>query len=277
MCKSRSENQSDDQLALPLSDRIRRFRFIESAVSGFQAAINGKALIRALTALLPLIVLALVSGNSEWLTVSLVTVSTAIGVDRAHLAPLGVVAHGIAMGLGVVVLTASLAYPPLFVGATTLLAMGSILLTAQGSELLSLGNFTFIPALYLACESTEGIRQSALIHRAFETLPFIWIAFLPVLLISSINYWHERRPEVSYWVHFAKWSRRSDGGERVPFIAAMIAVALAVGVAAALVEWRHIDHGQWMIWSAASVVTGSWPSARLKFRNRIAGAVVGIP
>jgi uncharacterized membrane protein YccC len=131
--------------------------------------------------------------------------------------------------------------------------------------------------LYLACESAEGIRRSALIHQGFDTLPFIWTAFLPVLLISSINHYRERRPEVSHLAHFAKWSKRSDIADRVPYIEPMIAVALAVGVAATFVEWRHIEHGQWMIWSAASVVTGSAASARLKFRDRIAGAIVGVP
>lgn len=247
------------------------------AVSRIAAAIDGKALVRALTALFPLSVLAFVSGKTEWLMVSLVTMSTAIAVDRSDLAPLGVIAQGIAIGAGFVVLMASLAYPPLFVGVTTLLAMGSMLVTARGSELRSLGSFTFIPVLYLACESAEGIRRSALIHQGFDTLPFIWTAFLPVLLISSINHYRERRPEVSHLAHFAKWSRRSDIADRVPYIEPMIAVALAVGVAATFVEWRHIEHGQWMIWSAASVVTGSAASARLKYRDRIAGAIVGVP
>jgi hypothetical protein len=277
MFKSRSDGQSVDRITAASPAQKSRYQVVESVLSRIGAALDSKALVRALIALFPLIVVALVSGQTKWLLVSLVTVSTAIAVDRSHLAPLGVVAHGTTIGAGFLVLIASLAYPPLFVGATVLLAMGSILVTARGSELRSLGSYTFIPVLYLACESAEGVRQSALIHRGFELLPFILTAFLPVLLISSINHYRERRPEVSYLAHFAKWSRRSDSGDQVPYVEAMIAMALAVGLAAALVEWRNIEHGQWMIWSAASVVTGSAASARLKFRNRIAGAIVGVP
>jgi len=275
--KSRSDEQSVDRITDASPTQKSRYEVVGSAVSRIGAAIDSKALVRTLTALFPLIVLALVSGQTKWLLVSLVTVSTAIAVDRSHLAPLGVISHGITIGAGFLVVMASLAYPPLFVVATALMAMGSILVTARGSELRSLGSYTFIPVLYLACESAEGVRQSALIHRGFELLPFVLTAFLPVLLISSINHYRERRPEVSYLAHYAKWSKRSERGDRVPYVEAMIAIALAVGLAAALVEWRHIERGQWMIWSAASVVTGSAASARVKFRNRIAGAIVGVP
>ncbi|AJY32471.1 fusaric acid resistance -like family protein [Burkholderia thailandensis 34] len=58
---------------------------------------------------------------------------------------------------------------------------------------------------------------------------------------------------------------------------AIVAVALAVAVAALLVEWRRIDNGQWAIWSAASVVTGDAATAHLKLRDRGLGALVGVP
>jgi uncharacterized membrane protein YccC len=57
----------------------------------------------------------------------------------------------------------------------------------------------------------------------------------------------------------------------------MVAAGLAVGVAAILVEWLHIDHGQWVIWSAVSVVTGHTASSRDKLRDRAIGAVIGVP
>jgi hypothetical protein len=40
-----------------------------------------------------------------------------------------------------------------------------ILVTAKGDKLRSLGNFTFIPALYLACEAAEGNPRAALLER----------------------------------------------------------------------------------------------------------------
>ena len=40
--------------------------------------------------------------------------------------------------------------------------------------------------------------------------------------------------------------------------------------------WRLV-HGQWMIWSAARVITGHLTRGRQKLRDRIAGALVGVP
>jgi hypothetical protein len=40
--------------------------------------------------------------------------------------------------------------------------------------------------------------------------------------------------------------------------------------------WRLV-HGQWMIWSAASVISGDLTSGRQKLRDRMAGALVGVP
>lgn len=50
-----------------------------------------------------------------------------------------------------------------------------------------------------------------------------------------------------------------------------------MAAAALLVEWRHIDNGQWAIWSAASVVTGDAATARVKLRDRGLGALAGVP
>ena len=58
---------------------------------------------------------------------------------------------------------------------------------------------------------------------------------------------------------------------------AVIAVILAVAAAASLVEWRHLDHGQWVVWSGASVVTGDAGAAHLKLRDRAVGAFLGVP
>lgn len=58
---------------------------------------------------------------------------------------------------------------------------------------------------------------------------------------------------------------------------AVLAVTLAVACSATLVAWRHIEYGQWAIWSSASVVTGNAASAHLKLRDRGLGALLGVP
>src|SRR6476646_10767260 len=54
---------------------------------------------------------------------------------------------------GFLVLLTTISTPPAFVGATAAMAAASILVTAKDHKVRSLGNFTFIPALYLACEA----------------------------------------------------------------------------------------------------------------------------
>jgi Fusaric acid resistance protein-like len=241
-----------------------------------ETVFDRRALDRAMLALVPLLLLALVSGRSEWLTAAIVPVAMLIALDHSQLAPLGVFAHALTISAGFVILMASLAHPLLFVIATVLLGMGSVLVTAGGSALRSLGNFTFIPSLYLACESAEGVTRQALITRSVEILPFLLIAALPILLVASVEHFRSREIDQPTLAHFTKWTRLAPNSECNAYIELVITVALAVACAAALVEWQHVDHGQWMIWSAASVVTGNAASARQKFRDRLTGAVVGV-
>src|SRR5471032_2333730 len=247
-----------------------------SLLRRIETVFDARALGRAMFALVPLLLLALVSGRSEWLTAAIVPVAMLIALDHSQLAPLGVFAHALAISAGFVILMASLAHPLLFVVATVLLGIGSALVTAGGSALRSLGNFTLIPSLYLACECGEGVTRQALISRSVEILPFLLIAALPILLVASVERLRSRETGQSTLAHFAKWTRLSPSGERNAYIELVITVALAVAYAGVLVEWRHVDHGQWMIWSAASVVTGNAVSARQKFRNRLTGAIVGV-
>jgi len=247
-----------------------------SLFRGVETVFDRRALGRAMFALVPLLVLVLVSGRSEWLTAAIVPVAMLIALDHSRLAPLGVFAHALAISAGFVILMASLAHPLLFVVTTVLLGIGSALVTAGGSALRSLGNFTFIPSLYLACECGEGISRQALIGRSVEILPFLLIAALPILLVASVEHFRSRETRQPTLAHFAKWTRLCANSERNAYIELVITVALAVAYAGVLVEWRHVDHGQWMIWSAASVVTGNAASARQKFRNRLTGAVVGV-
>jgi len=255
---------------------IERHAGASSLRRRIETVFDARALGRAMFALVPLLLLTLVSGRSEWLTAAIVPVAMLIALDHSQLAPLGVFAHALAISAGFVILMASIAHPPLFVVATVLLGMGSVLVTAGGNALRSLGNFTFIPSLYLASYSAEGVERHALIARSAEVLPFLLITSLPILLLASVEHFRSREASRPTLAHFAKWTRLSPNSERNAYIEQMVTVALAVGCAAALVEWRHVEHGQWMIWSATSVVTGNAVSARQKFRNRLTGAIVGV-
>jgi len=236
-----------------------------------------KLLVLATIVLAPLVSLAAVSGNVVWLRAGIVAVSSLIAMERADLAPVGVALHGLAMAAGFMALLYSLSIPPLFVIACAAMAAGSILLTTQGARLRSTGSFTFIPALYLACELGENTPNEDLIAHGLAFLPYAAVALIPTIVLSGLIHFLARDPTCWQTRHFAQLRRQVDLGTPKPWKASMLAVAIAVALAATLVEWLHLGNGQWVIWSAASVVTGDAGSARLKLRDRTIGVIAGVP
>lgn len=234
------------------------------------------AAVRAVIVLTPPILLALISGDGTWLRAALVTISTFIAMERSGLAPLGTLLHGAAIIVCYLALLASQAAESLFVPGCDLLAAASILLTGWDTRLRPLGNFTFVPALYLACETEEREAPGNPLHRGILFLPAIVLAILPVLLMSALEHWKTRPLNVSRLRHFRAVLSWAERNESIPYLEALVATALAVGLAAhTVVAWKPV-HGQWMIWSAASVITGDLTSGRQKLRDRLIGALVGV-
>lgn len=236
---------------------------------------------RALLAVSPFMALFLLSGSIQWLaTAALVGLCTSIAKERLALAPFGVLLHGVAITTGFVLFIATSASPLLFVALCAVMAAASVWLTAEGHTLRSLGNFTFIPALYLASEVMENAASHQAIPHAAPELPYMAIGLIPVIILSASRGAMSNRspsflafgPQVRL-----RLSHKTDYGERRAVAEACLAVACAVALAAILVEWRALDHGQWAIWSAASVVTGEAGTEHLKLRNRAAGALIGVP
>ncbi|RCS25895.1 FUSC family protein [Phyllobacterium salinisoli] len=227
--------------------------------------------------LAPILALSLVTGYDAWLKAAVVTISTFIAFERGRLTPLGVFLHAIAILAGFLLMISALRVPLLFVLAASLMAAGAVWMTTYGRKLRSVGNFTFIPALYIACETAENTSPGMFMARAVELLPYLAVGALPVLILAIV---HELIPDTEAAQRARNLFRlRRDGAdeERIAAGEAVIAVILAVAAAATLVEWRHLDHGQWVVWSAASVVTGDAATAHLKLRDRAIGAFLGVP
>lgn len=244
----------------------------------FNRIVDVDAITRSSLVLAPLVLAAAVSGKEVWLQASLVTISAYIAERRSALAPLGVLLHGFAIAAGYLSLLLSLAVPVLFVLFAAFLAMTSIWVTAHGKELRTVGNFIFIPALYLACENAEGAATfNELLRRGLIFLPYLAMAMMPVLLMSYVPHKLAQDANTSYRRHFFRVLHRKGPPKLLPYRESMIAVTLSVAIAAAVVELFHMHHGQWVIWSSASVVTGDAISARTKLRDRLIGASVGVP
>jgi hypothetical protein len=241
-----------------------------------RSVVDLRAALRCLLVLLPVFAWSLLSGDVRWLQAAVMAVSTLIGVERVGLAPLGVLLQGCAAIAGFFLLYFSLCFPLLFVLACALMAAAAIGLAAFGRKLRSLGNFIFIPALYLACEAFDGPAAAPSVVVALAWMPYLLLCLLPVLLLSLLEYAiRVHRSGQSGWSQILH--QGLDLGERIPVHESMLAAALAVALAASMVEYGQIGHGQWVVWSAASVVTGDVVSSRLKLLDRARGALCGVP
>ncbi len=236
-----------------------------------------RSLLRAALVLAPLIALAAVTGQNAWLQAAIVTMSAYIAMDRSGLAPLGVILHGVAIAIAFLALLLALIVPPLFVAGAALLAAVAILLTGKDASLRSLGNFTFIPALYLACDIAEGVAPGEYLRLGLDFLPFLAVAMVPVLVLSSIDHVRRHDPRMGRFASLGRFLRTNEFGGRLAYGEAMAAIALAVAAAAGVAVWLHLGHMQWIVWSAASVVTGDVASGRRKLQDRATGAIVGVP
>lgn len=247
----------------------------ERALHRLRAGINLRSLTRAVVILAPFLALTLSGGDRSWLQAAVVAISMLIAVDRTGLAFLGAAVHGGTILAGFLALSLALAQriPALFVLECAGLAAGAVGLTHQGARLRSLGNFTFIPALYLAFEIAMDGPPDRIADRAGAVLPFLGLAMLPVLLLTLHDAW--RRPDPWNGLGWRHWDK--DLGPPKACGESVMAVAIAVGLAATLVEWRNLEYGQWVIWSSASVVTGDLATTPLKLRDRAFGALVGVP
>ena len=237
-----------------------------------------RALSHAIIALVPTLVLATLTGRQVWLQAALVTVSAIVAKETAHLALVGVLLHGAAIAVGFLILLISLAHPLLFVATACAMAAASILITARGSKLRPLGNFTFIPTLYLACEVGEAAGASGLPTAGLAYLPCVAVAVLPVAVLAGFDHARDRDLDTPTLRHLRSvLRRRVDHGPSAETLEALLAAVLAVASASTLVEFHHLEHGQWVIWSAASVVVGDFRSSRRKLYDRYLGALVGVP
>ena len=249
-----------------------------AVASRVHAEIDAPRLRRTAIVLLPILLAALVTGDEYWLSALIVTISCFIAFDSASLAPTGVLLHGLVVLAGFLALFFALQVPAMFVIGCAVLAAITTGITRYGSGLRSLGSFTFVPALYLACEAAENCPPALFPQRAAQLLPYYGAAILPVLVASLVV--HSRNESFRGGDILARLTRlRGDGdlGERRLAGEAVVTVVLAVSIAAALVEWLRLDHGQWVVWSAASIVTGDIITARRKLRDRFGGALAGVP
>lgn len=228
--------------------------------------LNIGATIRALAVISPLVVAYFVFNAPAVVDLCLLTVSLLIPALKLRLSPAAVTVHYLVIVVTFSVLFLAAPVRPLFV---VLAAAAGFLAAAAprfGTPLRTLGNWVFIPAVYLALEIREGALGEAALRQAGIMLALSPIGLLLVCAVATFD-GQRRSPE------------RPDmfGPPSDDWLVAASATAAAVFAAALLVEAFDIREGQWLIWSAASVVVGDLSATTGKLKRRAAGALVGAP
>lgn len=227
--------------------------------------LKGGAIAKALVVLAPLVVAFLIVQEPALLNLGLLAISLLIPAMKLGLGPMAVAAHFLAVLAAFGALFLAFPRPGLFVILTALAAFLAVAVTRHGTRLRTLGNWTFIPAVYLACEIREAPGAAAL-AQAVLFLKAAPLALGLVLLVQALERWTAAAPAPPLF-----------GPARPGWIGPAFATALAVFAAAALVEALHLEQGQWVIWSSASVVVGDLSETSKKLKLRAMGALIGAP
>ena len=223
-------------------------------------------LVRALIVVGPFVVAYFASRETALLNLGLIAVSLLIPALRLHLAPKVVAWHYLAILITFAALFLASPIKPLFVVLTALAGFLAVAATRYGEHFRTLGNWVFIPAVYLACEVREGVSAAEALRHAGMILLSSPIA---LVLVCAIQIYDQRRrgggAAASLGLPAAEW-----------FLPAS-ATTMAVFAAAALVEILDLAQGQWVMWSAASVIVGDLSASTGKLKQRAIGAFVGVP
>ncbi|WBL76672.1 FUSC family protein [Bradyrhizobium xenonodulans] len=227
--------------------------------------IKSAELLRALIVVGPMVVAYFISRETALLNLGLVAVSLLIPALRLHLPPKMIAWHYLAILLTFAALFLAAPVKPLFVALTALAGFLAVAGTRYGEHFRTLGNWVFIPAVYLACEVREGVSASEALRHAGVIIVSSPIA---LALVCAIRIYDQRRRSpaaTSFGPPAAEW-----------FLPAA-ATAMAVFAAAGLVEILDLAQGQWVMWSAASVVVGDLSASTGKLKQRAIGAFIGVP
>ncbi len=224
------------------------------------------AIARALVVIGPLVVAYLLTREPALVNLCLLTVSLLIPALKLRLSPAAVIVQYLVIVATFTVLFLAAPIPPLFVALAAVTGFMAAAVTRFGTLLRTLGNWVFIPAVYLALDIREGALGEAALWQAGVLLGLSPVGLALVCAVQALDgrRWTLDRSEIF-------------GPPSGDWLVPAVATAAAVFAAAVLVEMFDIREGQWLIWSAASVVVGDLSASTGKLKLRAMGALVGAP
>jgi hypothetical protein len=250
---------------------IRMWAGPERRIAALAAHVHWRGLKLGLFATVPLLVLAILTGDLIWLKASLLGVSLVLGWQQSGLTAIGVVVQALAVTGLFLFLAACRTQPLLFSLICAAAAAGVVRLGGIGARLRTVGAFSFIPAVYMAFDgAAEHVGSS--FAAALTTLPALTTSLFAVLVVMACSQWRHPRDG-----HGLRLFVAGGWGNGRPHTASMVAATLSVGIVAAIVVSMAMASGQWAIWSALSIVTAEAGREGRKLGERALGALVGVP
>lgn len=232
----------------------------------FAREVKAGDLLRALVVIGPLAAAYLLTGDPALLSLGLIAISLLIPALKLQLTGKMVAFQFLAILVTFVALFLAAPVKPLFVLFTACTAFLAVAVTRYGEALRTLGNWVFIPAVYLACEAREQASVAEAVRHASVIVASSPIALALVCTVLL----YDRRNRLAA-------SPPNYGPASNDWLPPASATAVAVLAAAALVEILNLAQGQWVMWSAASVVVGDITASTGKLKLRATGAIVGVP
>lgn len=225
----------------------------------------------ALINLIPTIMLSSVFSDENWQQAMLVSISTFIVQDRLKTSPVMVIIHSMMISVCFLAFINLANHALLFSVICSSTAAFTLRLAGWGNNLRVAGSFTFIPALYLAFEFNKNLPDNFNYTCTLPLLLYIWIATLPTLVMSLFHQWRVfLRSHSLFYRH-----KTPDLGAKSEYKLPLIACAIAVFLCSMIVKYEHILQGQWLIWSAVSVITGEMKTSHRKYQSRVIGVAAG--
>src|SRR5262249_34670368 len=190
-----------------------------------RAEIKSDQLLRALVVIGPLVAAYMVLREPAILNFGLIAIPLLIPPLKLRLPPRSVALHFLAILFTFGALFLAAPIKPLFVSLTAFAAFLAVAVTRYGDALRTLGNWVFIPAVYLACELRDGVSASEALRHAG-----IVVAASPIalLLVCGIQMYDGRHHPDAAPPHY--------GPASANWLLPAAATAIAVLAAAALVE-----------------------------------------
>ena len=222
---------------------------------------DAKGFLYGLAALLPVALIYMIYPKVVIFYVGLVSISLAIVMRKLHFTLLNSFVHYLVVIFCLTILYFASPSKILFILLCATMAFVSVYITRYGSKLRTLGNYIFIPMVYITCELRAGSGVDLDIGQYYDFIKFSPLALLGVGFLSFFN----EEEGLNLGEPEQGWLRAS----------LIILASVMISTTVALVFDLH--HLQWVVWSSASIVLASFDKTKQKLEERVVGASIGLP